>query len=340
MNMSRYLFSSLCAIAVGVGFSAAAVYGFRVVSGQTIVRGPLASVIDSVNNRIDSITSRTIEITPHAQAIVNGVRGILPDTNSDADYEEDPTSVIEQAKNTLPHHKDINASASAYVVLDTQTGVITAEKNAGQALPIASISKLVTAMVARTKMTANQRIEITEPMLRAYGNTARFRIGEKYQLNELLYPLLMVSSNDAAEVIAQAYGRRAFIQAMNDWASSIGAYHTYFDDPSGLSPNNVASARDIATIMQWIAQNDPSVLDITLTKVKNLRTHTWVNPTHFLNLSSYRGGKNGYTTEAGRTGVSMFKVVKDGTSRTYILVILNSQNRDHDMLELLDFVSS
>ena len=83
-------------------------------------------------------------------------------------------------------------------------------------------------------------------------------------------PQAMVSSNDAAEAFARKYGRANFVKAMNNFTQEIGAYATYFADPTGLSKNNVSTANDLAIIVDWIRKNDPDILDITLQKTKKL----------------------------------------------------------------------
>lgn len=281
-------------------------------------------------------TSTEPKVTKKASTFIASALGAFHDQeNID---EEDPYSVIESAKDSLPQSLSKNASISAtsYLVIDADTGLLIDERWADRAQPIASITKLVTAMTALTIMNEDARVYITSQALATEGSTGKFRSDDKYTVRELMYPLLMVSSNDAAEAIAIAYGRKNFIKAMNDWAESIGAYHTYFRDPSGLSPDNVASAHDVGIIMKWIADNRPDILDITQTRTKSIRTRTWTNMTHFLNLNTYKGGKNGFTNEAGRTGVSIFETkVRDGSRKKFIIVVLNSKNRDSDVLTLL-----
>jgi D-alanyl-D-alanine carboxypeptidase len=244
--------------------------------------------------------------------------------------------VIQSAKESISssNRKDV-ISASSYIVtsLDTSNKVLL-EKNADTLLPLASVTKLVTAVVATRLMPADKQIEITKQMLATNGDTGRLRLGEKISVEELMYPLLMVSSNDAAEALARGFDRKKFIKEMNDWANSIGAYRTYFRDPSGLSVENVSTARDITIITKWIQENMPDIIAITATKSKTVRVHTWTNPTHFLNLSVYAGGKNGYTPEANRTGLALFKL---GTpEKMYAVVLLGSSFRDEDTLDVLD----
>ncbi|MEK7213743.1 MAG: serine hydrolase [Patescibacteria group bacterium] len=247
---------------------------------------------------------------------------------------DDGREVIRNAKDSISNTGEIKISASAYVVMDMDRKTIVLEKNADKLLPLASVTKLITAIIAKKLFDENDYLEISKSAIDTYGNEAKFREGESFGVKELLYPLLMVSSNDAAEVLARQYGRAKFIKEMNNWVSSIGAYRTYFKDPSGLSPQNVSTARDLSIVTKWILENDPEIFEITLLKSKTIRTHTWINPTHFLNLESYAGGKNGYTPEAHRTGISLFKLGKQ--KRLFAVTLLGSDARDDDILDLLD----
>lgn len=233
----------------------------------------------------------------------------------------------------------VNAiSATAYGVQSLDKGNVLVEKDSDRLLPIASVTKLITAVVAKKLYKETDSVVITSKMLVTEGNTGKLRLGEKYKIGEILYPLLMVSSNDSAEAIAQTYdakkGKGKFVKEMNEWVNSIGAFRTYFHDASGLSPQNVSTVHDISIIAKWIKENEPEIFDITLTKAKSIRTHTWTNPTHFLSLSSYGGGKNGYTPEASLTNVSIFAL--GSPARLYSVVLLGSKNRDKDTLAVLN----
>jgi len=227
-------------------------------------------------------------------------------------------------------------TATAYVIKDVKTGTISADHNADKLLPIASLTKLVTAAVANTLIARDTRITITPDIVRMFGNASEFKVGETLLSQDLLYPLLMDSSNEAAEAYARYYGRARFIVAMNQFTQTIGAYRTHFDDPSGLSAHNVSTANDVALILDWLRLHDPAIFSITLLKSKTVRTHTWTNPAHFLNWSNYLGGKNGYTTEADRTAAAVFRL--GGSQDPYAVVVLGSSERDGDVIKLLRMV--
>ncbi len=229
-------------------------------------------------------------------------------------------------------------SALAYSVQSLDKDNILLEKDSDRLLPIASVTKLITAVIATKVFSPDDMIEITQKVLDTEGSTGKFKKGEKYKVKEIMFPLLLVSSNDAAEAVSQAYdarkGKGKFVKEMNSWVNEIGAYRTYFRDASGLSPQNVSTARDLSIIAKWIKDNEPGIFEITLTKSKTIRTHTWLNPTHFLSLSSYSGGKNGFIPEASLTNISIFEL---GTpKRPYSVVLLGSKSRDKDTLSILN----
>jgi D-alanyl-D-alanine carboxypeptidase len=226
-------------------------------------------------------------------------------------------------------------SAESYTITSLSTGKILYSQNADEVLPIASLTKLVTAVVALDTI-PNKKVKITNTDLAEEGNTGKLIAGETFSIKELLYPLLMVSSNDAATAIARSYGERQFVAQMNAWAWSIGAENTSFVDPAGLSYGNVSNTKDMVKIISWIQENRPEIFDITLLKTKNIRTHTWTNKIPFLNMSEYAGGKNGFTDEAKRTSISLFSYPELGKDFEKIaIIVLKSTDRNKDVLALL-----
>ncbi len=276
------------------------------------------------------------------------------DTNAQALSEEGVGGTsIGSLTSTITRHKSPPPISATQYIVETLGGVspyskkfiagtsVINQKDADRSVPIASLTKLVTAVVASNVLNQQTIINIGPKVLSTYaGNTARLENGEELTAGDLLYPLLMTSSNDAAEALALAYGKKKFVQAMNDWAYSIGAYHTYFAEPTGLSPQNISSASDMFLILSWIYKNRPDILAMTLTKVKTLGFHTWVNPAHFLNLTAYAGGKDGYIPEAGLTSAALFAITVHGNRELVAVVVLGSTNRDADVLGLLDRIGS
>jgi len=270
-----------------------------------------------------------------ATAVMNNSEAMFTSVNANQIQRfsaQDEEDLINSAIGILPNSDIKQMTAKAYSVTDVSTGRVVVEKNSNQLLPIASLTKLVTAIVARKLIPDTERITITKSVMSTYGNTADFTAGETFSASDLLYPMLIVSSNDAAEAYAEHYGRAKFILAMNDFVQSIGAYRTYFADSSGLDPKNVSTANDLTIILNWIRKNDPNIIAVTELKAKTIRSHTWVNPTHFLSWSYYIGGKNGYLPESNRTSASLFQWANGDV---YSVVILGSSDRDADTVRLL-----
>lgn len=276
---------------------------------------------------------RAVSVVTQQASASTFVNGFKKTVRFSAYDEEDRINSIAQS---LPLAPDGKVTAGSYIVKNLNLGDTLIEHNTDKSVPIASLTKLVTAVVARRLIEPNEKIEITESIISIYGNTAGLKKGETFLAEDLLYPLLMVSSNDTAEAFAQSYGRKKFIKAMNDFTQEIGAYRTYFADPSGLSAENVSSVSDIVLIIDWIRKNDPKIIEITSLKSKTIRSHTWTNPTHFLSQSSYIGGKNGYIPEAERTSVSLFEW--GANKNLYAVVLLGSLSRDEDVMALLSKV--
>jgi D-alanyl-D-alanine carboxypeptidase len=305
------VFGGLIAIGCGVGFT----------YGSTIVLRIAA------NHPGFDLSDFSFSESASASTFISGLKRTV---RFSAHEEEDNLNFTDTAKTqSVPG----TVTATEYVVKNNTTGEVVLSHNADTSVPIASLTKLVTAVVARRLIDSRERITITDEIISTFGNTAAFTKGETFVADDLLYPLLMVSSNDASEAFARSYGRKKFITAMNDFTQEIGAYRTYFADPSGLSPYNVSTAEDLVRIMDWIRLNDPKIVDITRLKSKTIRTHTWTNPTHFLSWSYYVGGKNGYIPEAQRTGVSLFELGE--TKNLYTVVVLGSLSRDVDVVNLI-----
>lgn len=314
-NFKQLIYSMLTAIAAGTVIAFIGLFAFSYFTNPNVASSQIAPLKEE-DEEDPTFTSRFSRVMIYSN--------------------DDNRAIIESAKNSLPTAGKTPVSAEGYIVMNMESNTVILEKDAETLMPIASITKLITAAVARKSLDQEAYVTITPEILKVYGNEGHLRQGEKLRVKELYYPLLMVSSNDSSEALASAFpgGRQKFIKEMNNWVNSIGAYRTYFKDASGLSPSNVSTAHDLAIITQWILKNDPEIFDITLTKAKTIRTHTWVNPTHFLNLTAYAGGKNGYTPEANRTSVSLFKLGQQ--KRLFGVFLLGSDERDNDTLDLLD----
>jgi D-alanyl-D-alanine endopeptidase (penicillin-binding protein 7) len=219
-------------------------------------------------------------------------------------------------------------SASA-LVLDQSTGQTLLEKQAGAVVPIASITKLMTAMVLLDAHLDPQEIlTITnddKDMLR--HSKSRLPVGTRLPREQALLLALLASENRAAHALGRTFpgGLSAFVQAMNAKAKELGLTGARFEDPTGLSSGNVATARDLARILES-AYNYPEIRDFTTrpeTSILSGRKSIQFPNTNALVRSprwSIGLSKTGYIEEAGRCLVMQAMLA----NRPVLIILLDS----------------
>ncbi len=234
-------------------------------------------------------------------------------------------------------------SAKAALVYDLTTGRTPFQKDADKKLPMASLTKVMTAIIALENQRPDDKYVVTKSALvgeDAMGLTE----GEILSLEELLYGLILHSGNDAAEVLAYNYprGRMSFVKAMNDKAAALGLSNTHFTNPSGLQGDGsqYTTVYDLMVITRYAILNFPLFTKVTATfqhtipYSKQHKEFYLENETNL--LTSYpgvKGVKTGYTPEAGLCLITYL----DYGGHQIIGVLLNSQSRREEMKQLLDY---
>jgi len=191
------------------------------------------------------------------------------------------------------------------ILLDPLTGEVLFEKNSSRSVPIASLSKLMTALVfLEQKPDLDREVEVTREELAGAGHT-QLRRGEVAPLGELLHMSLMSSDNCATRVIALESGLSPdeFIARMNRKAIELGLTGTRFVEFTGLNEHNVSTAADVARLLH-AAANEPLIAEITTTRSYEFRTtrrRHQIGNTNRLLYGRYEvlGGKTGFIREAG-----------------------------------------
>lgn len=282
-------------------------------SGNKIIASPLPSFLSLIQN--GQVTTLNLW-TPDKK----GVKGAF----------------LEAAK--LPE-----ISAKSALVYDLTGEKILYSKNSEEKLPIASVTKVMTAIVAlENKKTSDQYYVLKRNLVGE--NSMGLSEGEVLSLEELLYGLILVSGNDAAETLAENYpkGRENFIEAMNKKAQSLGLKDTHFTNPSGLEGdgNQYSTVYDLLVITRYAISNFPlfakvaSTFEYSIPYTKTHKVFYLQNETNL--LTSYpgvKGIKTGYTPEAGFCLVTYL----DYHQHKLIGIILGSNNRREEMKELLDY---
>lgn len=232
-------------------------------------------------------------------------------------------------------------NAQSFLVGDLDTGEIIFERKAHDQYAIASVTKFFTAYTAAEVLQPNEVATIDYDELIVEGNRANFIPGDSLTIRELLYPLLLVSSNDAGEVIANQRNRAAFIEAMNSMAQEHDLLNTKFQDPTGLSQNNISTARDLFKFMRVIRNNYPQIVGISQLSRKTLDNYIWYNINKATTFPEFRGGKTGFTNAARQTSIGYYEIqLSNGETKDIAVVILQSNTRQQDTRNILDYLKN
>ena len=219
-------------------------------------------------------------------------------------------------------------SASA-LVTDANNGEVLFERDPTRVVPIASITKLMTALVVLDgQQPLDEKIEITDAdRWSGKGAFSRLPVGAKLTRADLLKLALMASENRAAKTLARNYpgGTPAFVRTMNAKARALGMTRTKFDDPSGLSSNNVSNARDLAKLVT-VASRDSRIREFSTLQSHEVRAGRSVLAYRNTNLLVGRPEweilvqKTGYTNDAGECLVMQAMIGE----RAVNMVLMNS----------------
>ncbi len=234
--------------------------------------------------------------------------------------------------------KAYETSATSAILMEQNNNKIIYAKNIHEKRSIASISKIMTAILALESDKLYETITVTNIVNKAYGSGIYIKPGEELKLIDLVYGLLLRSGNDAALQISEVVSEteEEFVKLMNKKAKEIGMKNTTFNNPSGLEENggNISTAYDMALLTSYAMKNETYRM-ITGTRKYTLKTNMnnyfWVNKNKLLTLYKYTtGGKTGFTEIAKRTLVTTAS--KDNLN--LVAVTLNDGNDflDHQNL--------
>ena len=244
-----------------------------------------------------------------------------------------------QSSKPFPH----TLSAAAVLAADLETGQILFEKERSQVHPTASVTKLMTGLVALETINRFKLLTVTDAAVETFGDSAGFVAGEVFRSEDLLYPLILVSSNDAAAVY-EAQGWR-FVDTMNEKANAIGLTRTHFADASGMSSENVSTAEDLFRLLRYISRHKKPLFTLsglrehTLTSQGVRRVHHWTNLNWPNGDGRFVGGKSGFTRDALETIAGVFNIrFSEHGERPVAIVMLGSRDRLREVKDLIAYL--
>ncbi len=251
-----------------------------------------------------------------------------------------PVSVTNPVINTSSISSNFCTNAKAAIILDAKSGAVLFEKNRNIRLPMASTTKVMTALVVIENSNPDDIITVSKKSASTEGSSIYLKEGEKISVIDLLYGMLLESGNDAANALAEGcFGSiEACCSKMNEKAHDLGLIDTHFESPSGLdSENHYTTAHELAIISSAAMKNH---LFRTIVSTEQHTTSTGEKARFFSNhnrlLRTFEGAvgiKTGYTSKSGRCLVSC--AAKDGEE--YIAVTLHDSADWQDHKDMLSF---
>ncbi len=237
----------------------------------------------------------------------------------------------QSAESGIKTQKSVNLASVSSMIIDLKNNSVLFEKNSNMVMPIASLTKLMTAMVILdAKLSLKEKIRFTKQDKNNINNYfSRIRIGSELSRADVLRIALMSSENLAASALARTYpgGMPAFVNAMNKKAKTLGMKKTHFVNSTGLSKENVSTASDLAR-MVIAASKYKLIKEYTTTKVYTARfkkpryvlAYTNTNVLVRAGHKDVKLSKTGYLDEAGRCLVMLRKV----GNKNVVMVFLDS----------------
>jgi D-alanyl-D-alanine carboxypeptidase (penicillin-binding protein 5/6) len=248
-----------------------------------------------------------------------------------------------ESVSTVGAENQLAVNSQSAILIDARSGDVLYDKNANQVMAPASITKIVTGIIALEVGNPDDQVVVSHNARMVDGTRVFLAEGEQKRLEDLVYGLLMNSGNDAAVAIAEHIDGNvtAFSERMNKFVASIGATQTHFTNPDGLyDKNHVTTAADMAKIAAYAMKNK-KFREIVGTRVKPWKGKEWKSKlvNHNKMLVSYQGAtgiKNGFTQQSGFTLVTSAE--RNGTELIAVLLKADSDKQIYkDATHLLDY---
>ena len=200
----------------------------------------------------------------------------------------------------------------------------------------------MTAVVAFEKTDTEKEIKMTNEIIATEGFAGDFKAGETFRELDLIKAMLVASSNDAAEAIAENFegGKQAFVDEMQKKATELKMFQTTYLEPTGLSFINQSTAKDLSILISYIYSEHPEILDISrqeeirIIDLQAGKVKKILNIDKFAGQEGFIGGKTGFIDESGRNLIAVF----DMSGKTIVTVVLGANNSFDETSELKSLV--
>ncbi|MGC9610941.1 MAG: serine hydrolase [Minisyncoccia bacterium] len=231
---------------------------------------------------------------------------------------------------------DPNVPSQAVILQSLDDNFPFFKYNSYKIWPLASLTKLLTAVVVSENVGLDKKIPITPEVMKTEGEAGDLREGEIYSANDLMKIMLMMSSNRAAAAFEYSVGHDEFIKIMTDKAKKINMTQTTVYDASGLNDSNAGTATDVLNLLKYILEHEPKILNYTrlssiiVQPLNSERIHTITNIDPLAARTDFLGGKTGTSDTAKQ---NLAAILSFG-NRRIASVILGSSDRFKEIDDL------
>lgn len=236
---------------------------------------------------------------------------------------------------------EISIDAKSFLIFDLEKKRVLAQKNIDEKLPIASLAKLMTAIAALDNIDSASKIKISKKAVETEGIAGGLVVGEELTVKDLIFIMLIESSNDAAFALSEYLGENKFVALMNKKTAEIGLKNTYFTGPSGLEDEgNFSTAQDLAKLTEYalsypVIKEALATPEIDIKSIDGKFNHHLVSTNKLLGANpDVLAGKTGYTEAAGEC---LILVAKSPSKLIYI--ILGSKSRWEDAKKMIEWTN-
>ncbi len=269
-----------------------------------------------VNNKI--IVFSIISALAVFSFIIIFLSGINPQPSQSEAAAIVPLQIQQQpALQKADQFSDLPVSAKAVYIYDIKEGRVIYEKNSDMPLPLASLTKIMTALVAEESVGDKDPDITIEPQAIAQLGDSGLKVGEKWKFLDLLKFTLMMSSNDGAQQIADAFSSMPFVTMMNEEAKIMNLKTLHFTNPTGLDADDgtsyggVGSAKEISSLFEYVYYKYPDIFEYTKYAThdfsSNSSTHHAENTDTITDkIPGMLAGKTGFTNAAGGNLIILF----------------------------------
>ncbi|SRR6056297_94828 len=242
-----------------------------------------------------------------------------------------PINLDYKINNTTPFQNfglEVEASSALSVRKKGDEKKILYKKFPTKKLPIASLTKLMTALIVVENYDLEKKVKVSQSAVEKNGDSGRLEIGEERKIRNLLEIMIIRSSNDAAWALAEIMGIEEFVSKMNKKAEELGLNNTHFINPTGLEAklnSNYSTAKDLLMLVDYLLEKEKRILLIGANP-KPLNTNKLLP-----NFSNIIGSKTGYTNRAGGC---LLVVLSDKRGYNYINIILGAEDKNSRFEEM------